>query len=258
MSRSIHSTSLRDDLRVLWHLLARPVRGTTHAERLESFYRGQADSYDAFRARMLHGRRDLVSRLEFPPHGVWVDLGAGTGENVLYAGQQAGALSEIHLIDLSPSLLRIASRRAKERGLESVQTHLADASRLDLPVERADVVTCSYSLTMIPDWFEAILAAKRILKPGGVIGVADFYVSRKYAAAAHRQHGWLRRTFWTLWFAADNVHLSGDHAAMLHRHFEVERFEERSGKVPYLPLIRAPYYLFVGRKPATGPLESSR
>jgi hypothetical protein len=28
----------------------------------------------------------------------------------------------------------------------------------------------------------------------------------------------------------------------------VECFDERLGKVPYLPLARAPYYIFIGKK----------
>ena len=81
-----------------------------------------------------------------------------------------------------------------------------------------------------------------------MIAVTDFYVSRKYAQPKHRQHSWATRWFWPAWFAGDNVYLSSDHCAMLHRKFAVECFSERLGKVPYLPLLRAPYYIFVGKK----------
>ncbi len=175
-------------------------------------------------------------------------MGAGTGENVLLAGNRAESLREIHLVDLSSSLLAVASERLKEAGVSTAQIHLADATRFDAAPESVDMVTFSYSLTMIPDWFEAIAVAERILKPGGMIAVTDFYVSRKFAAEEHRQHRWLSRAFWTHWFAADNVFLSGDHAGLLHRRFDVEVFEEQLGKVPYLPLIRAPYYVLIGRK----------
>ena len=242
-------SSMWSDLRVIWHLIAHPVRGKTHAERLESFYGGQADDYDSFRARMLHGRDELIDMLTFPDGGVWVDMGAGTGENVLRAQGRTNALEQVHLVDLSKSLLEVAEKQLSEAGIENASFHLADATRFDLPPESVDVISFSYSLTMIPDWFEAISLAERLLKPGGTIGVTDFYVSRKYAADAHRQHGWLRRAFWTHWFAADNVYLNGDHPSMLHRRFEAETFDERTGKVPYLPLVRAPYYLFVGKKP---------
>jgi len=112
------------------------------------------------------------------------------------------------------------------------------------------VVTFSYSLTMIPDWFAAIENALSILKPGGTIGVVDFYVSRKYAASGLTRHGWWTRTFWPSWFSLDNVFPSPDHVPFLHRHFDVLHFEEHRAKVPYLPGARVPYYLFVGRKRA--------
>ncbi|KAA5545303.1 class I SAM-dependent methyltransferase [Roseiconus nitratireducens] len=241
--------TLASDLKVLWNLIARPVRGATHAERLESFYGHQADQYDSFRSRMLHGRNELIDRIVFPAAGIWVDVGAGTGNNIVHAGHRTRALREIHLVDLSRSLLEVAQKRISSAGIENARVHLADATQFQLPAESVDVITFSYSLTMIPDWFEAIRQAERMLKPGGTIAATDLYVSRKYAADTCRQHGWLRRAFWTHWFAADNVHLSGDHCAMLQRTFDCELFHERMGRVPYLPLIRAPYYLFVGTKP---------
>ena len=248
-ARTRSKSTWASDLRVIWHLLARPVHGVTHAERLESFYSGQADDYDSFRSRLLHGRDELIDRLIFPAGGVWMDLGAGTGENILRAGDRTSSLKEIVLVDLSQSLLDVAERQLADAGIDRANCILADVTQLDRPDQSVDLVTFSYSLTMIPDWFTALEEAYRVLKPGGTIAVTDFYVSRKYARAGHRQHRWLSRTFWSLWFGADNVFLSGDHAAMLHRKFIVDSFDERSGKVPYMPLIRAPYYLFCGRKP---------
>lgn len=251
MSESPPVPSRVADLRVLWHLLVRPVRGETHRERLESFYQGQSGDYDGFRARMLHGRDELISWLRFPPNGTWVDLGAGTGHNLFAAGDRINDLAKVMLVDLSESLLEVAAAESQRRGLSNVEIHPIDATMLDVPDQSVDVVTFSYSLTMIPDWFDAIATAHRMLKPGGTIAVSDFYVSRKYADKVHRQHGWLRRTFWTLWFASDNVYLSGDQLAMLHRWFDVQRCEERLGSVPYMPLIHAPYYLLLAKKPTT-------
>ena len=243
--------SRRTDLRVLWHLLFHRARGETHAQRLESFYGGQATDYDSFRERMLHGRKELISWIDFPRDGVWLDIGAGTGTNLSFAGQNAENLRNIQLVDLSPSLLSVADKRIRDLGCKNTTTHLADATTFSLPPESVDVITLSYSLTMIPDWFQTLALAEAMLKPGGTIAVVDFYVSRKHADTNQRQHGWLRRAFWSHWFAADNVFLSSDHLAMLNRRFTVDRCEERLGKVPYMPLVRAPYYLFLGRKPAS-------
>ena len=101
---------------------------------------------------------------------------------------------------------------------------------------------------MIPDWFAAIENALQILKPDGLIGVVDFYVSRKHPPDGLRRHGWPGRTIWPIWFANDNVFPSADHVPFLHRHLDPLHFEEYQAKVPYIPFLRAPYYTFVGRK----------
>jgi S-adenosylmethionine-diacylgycerolhomoserine-N-methlytransferase len=240
---------LASDLRVLYHLALKPVRGESHAARMESFYGGQAEAYDDFRKRLLQGRQELWNRLPLPAGGTWVDLGAGTGGNVEYFGPRLSELARVYVVDLSPSLLAVARQRAAARNWTNVEAVEADATTWQ-PSQPADVVTFSYSLTMIPDWFAAIENAIRMLRPGGHLGVVDFYVSRKFPADGHRQHRWATRTFWPAWFAMDNVFPSPDHLPFLRNHLEAVHLEEHRGKVPYIPLARMPYYLFIGRKPA--------
>jgi S-adenosylmethionine-diacylgycerolhomoserine-N-methlytransferase len=101
---------------------------------------------------------------------------------------------------------------------------------------------------MIPPWYAAIDNALAMLKPGGLVGAVDFYVSQKHPAAGLRRHGWLCRSLWPVWFATDNVFPSADHLPYLQRRFETVRLEERLARLPYVPLLRAPYYAFIGRK----------
>ncbi len=235
------------DLRILYHLTLKPVRGKDHAARMESFYAGQANAYDDFRKRLLKGRQELWDAIDEPAGAVWVDMGGGTGANLEFFGERLARLAKVYLVDLSPSLLEVARRRIDQQGWNNVETVEADATAFQLGQGQADVVTFSYSLTMIPDWFAAIDNAAAMLKPGGLIGVVDFYVSRKFPAGGLRRHGWFTRHFWPLWFAGDNVFPSSDHVPYLHRRFAPVHFEERRAKVPYLPLLRTPYYCFVGR-----------
>ena len=236
------------DLKILYHMTLKPVRGKDHAARLESFYAGQADAYDDFRRRLLQGRGDLWNAIDAPAGGVWLDMGGGTGSNLEFLGDRIHSLGKIYLVDLSPSLLNVARQRIERRGWTNVQAVEADATLFQPPEGPADVVTFSYSLTMIPDWFAAVDNALRMLRPGGVVGVVDFYISRKYPATGLKRHGRLTRTFWPAWFGYDNVFLSPDHIPYLHRRFVPLFFDERRAKVPYVPLLRTPYYVFVGRK----------
>lgn len=242
--------SFVSDMKVLYHMVLRPVRGKDHAARMESFYGGQADAYDGFRKRLLRGREELYKSIDVPEDGVWVDMGGGTGSNLECIGDDIRKLKKAYVVDLAGSLLEVASKRMKDRGWDNAEAVEADATTWTPPEGQADVVTFSYSLTMIPDWFDAIENARRILKPGGRIGVVDFYVSRKHPDEDKRRHGWPTRSFWPVWFASDNVFPSADHAPFLHRRFEAERFDECSARVPYFPMPwwHVPYYRFVGKK----------
>jgi len=244
--------ALLSDLKILYKLVLSPISGGTHKERLESFYGGQAEGYDAFRKRLLKGRETLYRSIVVPTNGVWVDMGGGTGANLENIGPAIASMKRVYVVDLSTSLLRVAAERAAERGWKNVTPVEADVTQFVPEEGLADVVTFSYSLTMIPDWFAAIDQARRILKPGGVIGVVDFYVSRKYPDSGRRRHGWATRSFWPVWFASDNVHPSPDHLPYLSRRFEEVSVRERRGTVPYLMGLTTPYYRFVGRKPAGG------
>ncbi len=239
---------LLSDMKVLYHLAVKPVRGGSHAERLESFYSGQAEAYDDFRKRLLQGRERLWELLGEAEGKVWVDMGGGTGANLDFFGDRISTLKQVYVVDLAPSLLKVADNRIASHGWSNVTTVEADATKYQPPGDGADVVTFSYSLTMIPDWFAAIENAYRMLKPGGLIGVVDFYVSRKHVGADFRRHGWFTRTFWPTWFNNDNVFPSPDHLPYLNHHFERVAQEELRAKVPYMPLVRTPYYIYVGKK----------
>ena len=65
------------DFQVLLSMIFAKIQGSTHQERLESFYRSQAHLYDSYRHRMLHGRFPMARSMPVTRNGVWVDMGAG-------------------------------------------------------------------------------------------------------------------------------------------------------------------------------------
>lgn len=239
---------LSSDLRIILNMVFTRVRGESHGDRLEEFYRAQAGAYDDFRRRLLHGREAMMRSLAVTDGACAIDMGAGTGSNFECFGDQIRRFRQVTLVDLSPSLLRIADERIRARGWTNVRTVVADATKYEPPEGPVDIVTFSYSLTMIPDWFLAIDHALGLLKPGGLIGVADFYVARKWPAPGHRRHLGMRRFFWPAWFSWDNVFLSPDHLPYLQSRFRTVVLHEQLGPVPYMMGLRAPYYIFVGQK----------
>ncbi len=243
--------TLARDGRVLLHLMRGQGHAGSHAERLERFYAPQAEHYDLFRERLLHGRRELMARLDPQPGHTVVELGGGTGRTAEFLGARLASLRRFELVDLCPALLDQARQRfARLPGITGAVQ--ADATTYRPPWAGKYGVDCvyfSYSLTMIPDWRRALNNAIRMLRPGGVIGVVDFYVSGDDPVPGRRHHGWLARRLWPRWFGHDGVRLNPDHLPELLRRTEPVHCEERLAPVPYLPGLKAPYYVYVGRKP---------
>ena len=180
----------------------------------------------------------------------WLDVGAGTGQNLEWAllPQKPKNLQKVCLLDLTPSLLKKAQERIQKNSWNFVNTMEADATQIPLPDESVDLVSFSYSLTMIPDWFLALKEAQRVLKPGGKIAVVDFYIPRKFPKEDMAKKSWLPRQFWRAWFDFDNVFLSQDLLPYLRAHFEEISQVESESKVPYMMGLSVPVFLFVGSK----------
>jgi S-adenosylmethionine-diacylgycerolhomoserine-N-methlytransferase len=234
-----------NDARIILHLLRGQSRTGSHAQRLETFYAPQAEHYDAFRERLLHGRKELIAQLNPLPGAHIVELGGGTGRNLLYFGETLSTLGCVEVVDLCASLLKEARERTKN--YPNVRVIEADAVTYK-PEQLVDCVYFSYAITMIPDWHGAINNAYAMLKPDGSLGVVDFYVSSKCAESNSVQHGWFTRWFWPRWFGHDGVRLNPEHLSTLRKLFPDHKCFEKLAPVPYLPGLRVPYYIFIGKK----------
>ena len=158
--------------------------------------------------------------------------------------------SHVYLVDFSPSLCEIARERVKRMGWSNVSIVCADARKFRPQETDAEVITMSYSLSMIPDYYSVVDSLQTLLSSDGIIGVCDFYVqsivdvsSRTYTGGTFNRHvNWLGRMFWRAWFDADRVNLDGGRRDYLEYKFgTVISASERN----YL-LGGIPYYIFLG------------
>ncbi|MEP7042747.1 MAG: methyltransferase domain-containing protein [Dokdonella sp.] len=237
--------ALRGDAAVLGRLLRGMPRAASHAEALGAFYGPQSDNYDRFRERLLAGRAELIRSLPLPPRAHVVELGGGTGRNAEFFGAALRDIASIEVVDLCAPLLARARERA--RSIPQLRTIEADATTYR-PAQLVDCVYFSYALTMIPDWRAAITNALAMLKPGGVLGVVDFYVSPPHSVGDAVRHTAWTRHFWPAWFKHDGVRLNAQHLPTLRSLLPQHEVVEARAAVPYLPLARVPYYRFVARK----------
>ena len=149
------------------------------AELMNDIYERQRHFYDLTRKYFLLGRDTLIARLQPPPGGDVLEIGCGTGRNLIAA---ARAYPELRLfgLDVSSAMLSTARANIRRAGLEErITLALGDAARFDADAlfgrRTFDRVFFSYSLSMIPPWQDAIACAfEAVAEPGGRLLIVDF------------------------------------------------------------------------------------
>ena len=148
------------------------------ARLMDTVYRHQRHFYDLTRKFYLLGRDRLIRELQPPREGAVLELGCGTGRNLIAA---AKAYPDVHFygLDISRNMLETAQKNIDKAGLSArvtlIEGDAADpAATAGLGVEVFDRVFYSYTLSMIPIWREALTAGAARLQPGGRIHVVDF------------------------------------------------------------------------------------
>src|SRR6266498_991352 len=86
-------------------------------------------------------------------------------------------------VDFSPAMLDLARRRAEALGRE-VDLRLGDAQALAFPDGSFDTVVCTFSLRGIPDDRRAVGEMGRVLRPGGLLLLADHVEASRWDARA--------------------------------------------------------------------------
>ena len=196
----------------------------------------------------------------------WIDIGGGTGENIERMNQffPIRNFDRVYVVDITPSLCKVAEKRFERLGWTNVKVLCLDASKFEVPIEDEPetldiaLVTLSYSLSMMETFFPLIDRLTQVLSPSGIIGlcfiftinlnklgIADFYVSHKRSADPHRQLSWIMRWFWSIWFDFDNIYLHPCRRDYLEHSFRT--IKSLNCKNHFIgPLVKIPYYVWLG------------
>jgi len=171
----------------------------SHAELMDGVYRYQRHVYDLTRKYYLLGRDRLIDGLDVPPDGTVLELGCGTGRNLVKTAQ-AYPQAELSGLDISAEMLETAAVATGRRDL-SVRLARGDASGFDAETlfgrSGFDRVFVSYSLSMIPEWRRTVAAALDAVADGGSLHVVDF-------GRQERLPGWFKTALRT-WLAKFHV-----------------------------------------------------
>ncbi len=152
--------------------------GASAARHMDAIYRYQRYIYDVSRKYFLLGRDRLIEGLSPPPGGSVLEVGCGTGRNLVLAARRYPH-ARLYGFDISRMMLDTAARRISRAGLSGrIRVAEGDAACFSgeamFGVYRFDRVFISYALSMIPPWRAALAAALEAVAPGGELHIVDF------------------------------------------------------------------------------------
>jgi S-adenosylmethionine-diacylgycerolhomoserine-N-methlytransferase len=145
---------------------------------MDRIYRHQRHIYDASRKFYLLGRDQLIEGLQPPAGATILEIGCGTGRNLVKIARRYPACA-CYGLDVSAEMLATARASVARAGLAD-RIRLAQADAADFDPQALfgqpgfDRIVISYALSMIPPWQPVLAEALRRLKEGGSLHVVDF------------------------------------------------------------------------------------
>jgi ubiquinone/menaquinone biosynthesis C-methylase UbiE len=158
----------------------------SHATSIRDEFAHQADSFAGSPAMSLAETLDAVVELvPADPAARWLEVACGPG---LIARAMAGRVGSVRGVDLTPAMVEKASADTTLAGVDNVSFALGDATALDLPADSFDGAITRFSLHHIPAPVRVLEEMRRVVKPGGLVIVADHVTDEDGDAAAwHEQ-----------------------------------------------------------------------
>jgi len=197
----------------------------------DSFMRNAEDKYFS------KWRSGLLKNLS----GSILEVGAGTGVNIFYYPSE---VSKLTLTEPDQNMLKILTKKTKQRNDITVEIHRASVEKLPFPGDSFDFVVCTFTMCSVSDPQDSLSEIFRVLKPKGK------YVFLEHVANTQNNHvyKWQKRVE-PLWkFAGGNCHMTRNTACEIKTSgFEI--LELHTTHITGLPAIINPFIRGVARKP---------
>src|SRR5829696_6295896 len=141
---------------------------------------------------LVNMNRELATRAGLQGGDRVLDAGCGVGGSAIWLARELG--THVVGVNVVPGDVERGRGYARRRNVADLVTfELQDMTRTNFPDESFDVVWAIESVCHVPDKREFLAEARRLLKPGGRLVVADAFRSRRPFEQADERllHDWL-------------------------------------------------------------------
>jgi ubiquinone/menaquinone biosynthesis C-methylase UbiE len=157
--------------------------------RSQEFFDRHARQWDDLARTLLPLPEYRQRLLEQVPEGVTVlEIGVGTGGLLTDLAERA---TQVIGVDHSPAMLEEAGRRLTAAGIGGVELRLGEMSHLPLSDASVGCVVANMVLHHAADPAAVLTEIRRVLKPGGVLLLADLARHEREAAREQLADQWL-------------------------------------------------------------------
>jgi ubiquinone/menaquinone biosynthesis C-methylase UbiE len=116
-----------------------------------------------------------------------LELGCGSGAYTTYMARAVGEQGKLYAVDIQPAMLRQLEHKlikAENKDIRNIE--LKEASAYELPFADGSIdLACMVTVLMeIPDRGRALREVERVLKPGGILAVTEFFPDPDYLLRA--------------------------------------------------------------------------
>jgi arsenite methyltransferase len=121
------------------------------------------------------------------PGSVVLDLGSGSGTDLLIAAQITGGEGRAIGIDMTRAMFDRAASSAWRMGLRNVELHEGLIEALPIDDASVDVVISNGVIDLVPDKDVVFAEIDRVLRPGGRLQIADVIIHTAVSEDARRR-----------------------------------------------------------------------
>tara|TARA_R110002111_G_scaffold247140_3_gene310105 strand:- start:46064 stop:46726 length:663 start_codon:yes stop_codon:yes gene_type:complete len=156
---------------------------STDEKLTKSFYDRISHSYDLLADSNEHVAREKgLAALAITAGENVLEIGYGTGHSLVSLAQAVGETGSVYGVDISDGMKKVSEKRVTEAGVaDRVNLSVAITPPLPFEDQAFDVVSMSFTLELFPleSIPEVLQEIKRVLKPGGRLGVVSMALPKE-------------------------------------------------------------------------------